>query len=230
MVPKIIHYCWFGRQPKPKDVEYNIATWKKYCPDYRLVEWNEDNFNIQFNTYSRQAYENRKWAFVSDVARLYALVNMGGIYMDTDVEVVKSFDDLLDTKGFLGFEGTKWIATSAMGAEPDNPIMKRCLLEYNERLFINEDGTQDKDTNVVILTKLLEKDQDLVLDGKRQSLPFFDIYPSDFFTPYDYISGILNKTENTHTIHWFNRSWLNHSPLRLKLSQFYHRLVGRKLK
>ena len=143
MIPKIIHYCWFGGKAKPRDVERNLSTWHKYCPDYIIKEWNEKNYDIHINRYCEDAYENRQWAFVSDVARLYALVHEGGIYMDTDVEVVKSFDDLLDNRAFLGFEGTKWIATSAMGTEPNNPILKYFFESYNDLEFVYKVGFVD---------------------------------------------------------------------------------------
>lgn len=229
MIPKIIHYCWFGGKAKPRDVERNLSTWHKYCPDYIIKEWNEKNYDIHINRYCEDAYENRQWAFVSDVARLYALVHEGGIYMDTDVEVVKSFDDLLDNRAFLGFEGTKWIATSAMGTEPNNPILKYFFESYNSRSFIKQDGNLDRTTNVEVLTNLLVEKQNLLLNGQYQSLEYFDIYPTDFFTPYDYINGKMNLTENTHSIHWFNQSWINHKPFRLKMAQFYHRLIGEKM-
>lgn len=229
MIPKIIHYCWFGGKPKPKDVEYCLSTWRKFCPDYTIKEWNEENFDIRINRYCEEAYANKKWAFVSDVARLYALIHEGGVYLDTDAEVVKPFDDLLDCKAFIGFEGTRWIATSAMGAEAGNPILKTFFESYKDRSFIRPDGRLDKTTNVEALTRLLVKGQGLILNGQRQSLECFDVFSTDYFTPYDYISGRLRLTENTHTIHWFNQSWIGHRPLKVKLSQFYHRLVGMKM-
>ncbi|MDO4186078.1 MAG: glycosyltransferase [Bacteroidales bacterium] len=229
MIPKVIHYCWFGGKPKPKDVEYCLSTWRKFCPDYTIKEWNEGNFDVHINRYCEEAYANKKWAFVSDVARLYALIHEGGIYMDTDVEVVKSFDDLLGCKAFLGFEGTRWIATSAMGTEADNPILSLFYENYHSRSFVKAEGGLDKTTNVEALTNLLVKEQGLILNGHRQSLKCFDVFPTDFFTPYDYINGKLKLTENTHTIHWFNQSWIGHRPLKVKLSQFYHRLIGMKM-
>lgn len=230
MIPKTIHYCWFGGAPKPKGVEKCIASWKKLCPDYTIKEWNENNFDTHCNQYCEQAYETKKWAFVSDVARLSALVHEGGIYMDTDVEVVKTFDDLLGNQAFLGFEGTQWIATSCMGAEANNPILKQFLQMYEERPFIRKDGTLDKTTNVEALTHLLTEQQGLVLNGRQQSLAHFEVFPTDYFTPYDYISGVLKKTENTHTIHWFDQSWIGNKPLRTKLSQLFHRLTGVHMK
>lgn len=229
MIPKVIHYCWFGGKPKPNSVEHCLSTWRRFCPDYTIKEWNEENFDIHINRYCEEAYAHRKWAFVSDVARMYALVHEGGIYMDTDVEVVKSFDDLLDSQAFLGFEGTQWIATSAMGAEAQNPILKRFYENYNSRSFVKADGRLDKTTNVDTLTTMLLAEQGLKLNGLKQHLPCFEVYPTDYFTPYDYITGRLRKTENTHTIHWFNQSWIGNIPFRVKLSQLYHRIMGMKM-
>lgn len=229
MIPKIIHYCWFGGKEKPETVLRMIRTWQKHCPDYQLKEWNETNFNIHINCYCEEAYAQRKWAFVSDVARMYALYNEGGIYMDTDVEVVRPLEPLLGSRAFLGFEGTKWIATSILGTEPQNPIIHLFLDSYNKRAFIREDGSLDQTTNVEEWTRLLVAKFGLKLNGNRQCVAGFDIYPTDYFTPYDYLTGRLHRTDNTYTIHWFGQSWINNKPWRTKLSQWYHRLRGIKM-
>ncbi len=229
MIPKVIHYCWFGGKGKPEAVRRMIRTWKLYCPDYQLKEWNETNFDIHINRYCREAYEQRKWAFVSDVARMYALYNEGGIYMDTDVEVVRSLDSLLDNPAFLGFEGTKWIATSILGTEPNNPVIRSFMDSYNSRSFVREDGSLDQTTNVEEWTKLLVDKFGLQLNGKKQCAAGFNIFPADYFTPYDYLTGRLHRTDNTYTIHWFGQSWINNKPWRTKLSQWYHRLRGIKM-
>ena len=230
MIPKIIHYCWFGRNPKPEGVQKCIASWKKYLPDYEIKEWNEENFDIHINKYCEQAYNHRKWAFVSDVARVMALYREGGIYFDTDVEVVQSFNSLLHLKAFLGFEGTQWIATSTMGTEPGNPIIKQFIDNYNTRNFENEEGHLDLKSNVRVLTKMLIDEQGLILNGKEQQLKYFHIFPTDFFTPFDYINGKLRKTTNTYSIHWFDQSWIGQKPWRVRISQWYHRLIGSKMK
>lgn len=229
MIPKKIHYCWFGGNPLPDNVQKFIATWKKYCPDYEIIEWNESNFNIHSIPYVEEAYRSRKWAFVSDVARLNALVSEGGIYMDTDVEVVRSLDALLENKSFLGFEGTQYIATNMMGSEPQHPFFRQFLESYSSRRFIREDGTLDQTTNVEEITKRLQK-QGFVLNGKEQEIDGIHLYPTDRFSPYDYITGKLSKTANTYSIHWFDKSWIKQSNLRTKIAQWYHRLVGIKMK
>lgn len=229
MIPKVIHYCWFGGNPLPENVKSFIQTWRKYCPDYEIKEWNENNFNIHALPYVEEAYKNRKWAFVSDVARLQALVNEGGIYMDTDVEVVRSLDSLLTDKAFLGFEGTKYIATNMMGCEAHHPFFQQFLETYSTRTFVRKDGSLDLTTNVEAISKLLQSKFGLQLNGEEQTLGDIHIYPGDCFSPYDYISGRLRKTKRTYTIHWFDKSWIKQSTLRTKIAQLYHRIIGKKM-
>lgn len=230
MIPKKIHYCWFGGNPLPENVKAFIATWKKYCPDYQIKEWNESNFDIHSLPYVEEAYQNKKWAFVSDVARLNALVTEGGIYMDTDVEVVRSLDTLLDNQAFLGFEGTQYIATNMMGCEPHHPFFEQFFLSYRNRKFVKPDESLDTTTNVEEITKLLIRDYQLQMNGEEQDLNGIHIYPTDRFSPYDYITGILKKTPNTYSIHWFDKSWIKQSTLRTKIAQWYHRILGIKMK
>ena len=230
MIPKIIHYCWFGGKEKPKSVIKMIASWRKYCPDYQIKEWNETNFDISINQYTQEAYKAKKWAFVSDVARLYAIYSEGGIYMDTDVEVVKSFDSLLENNAFAGFEGTKWIGTNIIGAEAKNPIIAEFISLYNNTKFVKEDNSLDQTTNVERFTDLLINKYVLSLNGKLQNLNNIKIYPTDYFCPYDYINGKLLQSKNTFSIHWYSQSWINRSSLKKKLSQIYHRIIGIKMK
>lgn len=230
MIPKKIHYCWFGGNPLPKDVQKYIDTWKKYCPDYEIKEWNEQNFDIHLNRYVEEAYQQKKWAFVSDVARIYALYTEGGIYMDTDVEVVKNLDTLLNNRGFLGFEGTQWIATNIVGFESKHGLLEQFLDSYNHRIFVHSDGSLDQTTNVEELTKLLVEKYSLQLNGIKQILPEgIVIYPTDYFSPYDYIQGKLNRTLNTYSIHWFSQTWIGQNKLRKKVAQLLHRIIGTKM-
>lgn len=138
MIPKKIHYCWFGGNPLPESAKKYIGTWKKYCPDYEIIEWNENNFDVTQNQYCKEAYEAKKWAFVSDYARLKVLYDFGGIYMDTDVEVVKPLDDLLQYNWFSGFESEKRIQTGTMGAGFNSTIIKIFLDDYKNRHFIKK--------------------------------------------------------------------------------------------
>lgn len=230
MIPKKIHYCWFGKNPLPKDVDSYIVTWKQFCPDYEIKEWNEQNFDVNMCKYTREAYQHKKWAFVSDVARVFALSHEGGIYLDTDVEIISSLDSLLCHKGFLGFEGSSHVATNIMACEKGNPVISYFLEEYKHRSFIKSDGTLDETTNVEGLTRLLVQREGLILNGERQSLQDFEIYPTEVFSPYDYLTGKLHKTVDTKTIHWFSQSWIKQNPWKRKLIQFYHRLAGIKVK
>lgn len=230
MIPKIIHYCWFGGKDKPKSVIKMINSWRKHCPDYEIKEWNEANFDININQYTQEAYTAKKWAFVSDVARLYAIYQEGGIYMDTDVEVVKSLDSLLENNAFAGFEGTKWIGTNIIGAQAQNPIIAEFINLYDNAKFINNDNTLDQTTNVERFTYLLTTKHELILNGNCQNLDNIKIYPTDYFCPYDYINGKLSQTQNTYSIHWYSQSWIKRDCFKRKLSQIYHRIIGIKMK
>ena len=162
MIPKIIHYCWFGGKEKPKSVIKMINSWKKHCPNYEIKEWNESNFDININQYCKEAYQCGKWAFVSDVARLFALYTEGGIYLDTDVELIKPLDEFLNQKAFAGFEGTEWVGTNIIGAEIGNEMIEEFFSLYNDITFINYDGTLNTTTNVERLTALLEENYRLI--------------------------------------------------------------------
>lgn len=229
MIPKTIHYCWFGGKEKPEGVLRMIASWRKHCPDYEIREWNETNFDIHLNRYTEEAYRQQKWAFVSDVARLWALVHHGGIYMDTDVEVVRPLDDLLIHRAFIGFEGTRWIGTNLIGTKPHNPFLTDFLKDYDQRRFIREDGSLDQTTNVEEITRRLI-DEGLITNGQLQQVGDFTVYPSDYFSPYDYINGKLCTTARTYSIHWFSQSWIPRSQWRAKLSHWWHRICGTKMK
>ena len=229
MIPKIIHYCWFGRNPLPELAQKCIASWKKYLPDYEIKEWNEDNFDVNIIPYTAEAYAAKKYAFVSDYARFWILYKYGGIYFDTDVEQIKPINTMLFQDAFLGFEGTKHIGTAVMGCVPHHPLFEEFLNLYKGLSLVKDDkGTIDTDTNVKRLTELLES-HGLIRNGQRQTVAGVNIYPSDVFSPYDYVDGTLHKTENTITIHWFSQSWLGIKGIRRHCSQLYHRLRGIRL-
>lgn len=230
MIPKIIHYCWFGGNEKPKSVLKMLESWRKFCPDYVIKEWNESNFDINYNQYTKEAYQCGKWAFVSDVARLYALHTDGGIYLDTDVEVLKSFDYLLHNNLFFGFEGTEWIGTNIIGAEKENDVIGVFLDKYNCLNFINKNNTQNTTTNVERLTALLREKYNIVINGNEQVTDKLHLYPTDYFCPYDYINGKLNITNNSYSIHWYSQSWIERNIFKRKLMQLFHRIVGVKMR
>ena len=206
MIEKIIHYCWFGGKPKPELAEKCIESWKKFCPDYQLMEWNEENFDVNSNLYVKQAYEAKKFAFVSDYARLHALYTMGGIYMDTDVMVLKSLDEYLHCSAFMCFESNKKIATCVIGAEQKNLLIEEFLDDYARRDFINIDGNYDLTTNVETITNILER-KGLKLDGNAQEVCGMSFYTENIFSPD--IKRLKDKKymKDTATIHYFAGSW-----------------------
>ena len=208
-IPKIIHYCWFGRGPKNELAEKCIQSWKEYCPDYTFKEWNEDNFDLNSNKYVRQAYDNRKFAFVTDYVRLYALYNEGGIYMDTDVEVLKPLDDFLKHRAFSSFENNNKNPTGIMASEKGNEWIFDLMQEYTDLEFIDKSGNMDLTTNVERITNLTIEKYGLVPNSSYQELcgGIVTMYPYDYFCPKDWQTGNINLTENSHTIHHFSGSW-----------------------
>ncbi len=206
MIPKIIHYCWFGGNPLPELAQKCIESWKKYCPDYEIIEWNESNFDVNCCRYAKEAYEAKKWAFVSDVARLFALVNQGGIYMDTDVELLKPLDDFLELEAVSGFESTKNIPTGLMACRKDFLLFKEFLEWYDDKSFVMPDGRYNMTTNVTIMTDIC-LEHGLEPNNKKQTVSGFTLFPSEYFCPKDYETKKLNITNNTYAIHHFDGSW-----------------------
>ena len=221
MIPKTIHYCWFGGNPLPPLAVKCIKSWKKHCPDFEIIEWNESNFDIaSAPLYVRQAFEAKKWAFVTDYVRLYALTSFGGIYMDTDVEVVKPLNPFLNHAAFSGFESETTIPTGIMACEKGFPLFTELMRYYDGARFLKDDGTFNVVTNVEIITKLL-RPKGLNQNNQYQVIDGFALYPNDYFCPLDYLSGKLKKTKRTVTIHWFNGSWK--TPEQKKLRKQYRR-------
>ncbi|MCI2255192.1 glycosyl transferase [Domibacillus sp. PGB-M46] len=211
-IPKIIHYCWFGKGQKPKAVIECINSWKKQLPDYRIIEWNENNFDINSNKYVQKAYLSKKYAFVSDYVRLHALYHHGGIYMDTDVEVIKNLDAFLNQEAFSGFESNNYISAGILGSIRNHPWIKRLLFYYENVSFEREDGSLDTTTNTMTITAITNSEYGLKFGNYKQILNIegnkVNIYPSDYFCAKDWKTKILNVTENTYTIHHFAGSWL----------------------
>lgn len=215
-IPKIIHYCWFGKGKKSEIAERCIKEWSLKLPEYKIIEWNEENFDLEINEYVSQAYKNKKYAFVSDYVRLYALFNYGGIYLDTDVEVVKSFDELLHLNGFVGFEDKELVSTATIGAKKGNKIIEEWLESYKNREF-EKKGKKDETTNVRVLTNILLS-HGMKQNNLTQSIGQEDIiiYPTDYFSPLKFGSKKPKITKNTITIHWFEGTWIT-LPKRLKI-------------
>lgn len=207
MIPKKIHYCWFGGGELPEKDKRCIESWKKYCPDYEIIRWDESNYDISKCKYMKDAYDNKKWGFVPDYARLDIIYNEGGIYLDTDVEVIKCFDDLLNLTGFMGFENEKYVNLgSGFGAEKENHIIKRLRDVYDSKTFINADGTLNLIASPKYSTTILEK-EGLKRNNITQELKGIKVFSSDYLSPLGFNDGVLRCTNHTYSIHWFNMSW-----------------------
>lgn len=226
MIPKKIHYCWFGRGEKTKKAKKCIASWKKYCPDYEIIEWNEDNFDLDYNDYTRYCYANKKWAFLSDFVRLIVVAEYGGMYFDTDVELVKRPDELLQYEAFYGFENDEFVNSGeGFGSIPKHPTVLEMINEYTD-IVPDENGDYLAVACPALNTRALVR-LGLKLDGTRQNVAGAEILPVDFLNPYDDPTGRLCKTKNTISIHWYAKSWLGKKVvLRSKLTKPLHRVFG----
>lgn len=209
MIPKIIHYCWISENVNdelPENVQECINTWKKYLPDYEIKRWNQYNFDINNSIYAKQALACKKYAFVSDYIRLAVLYKYGGIYLDTDVKVLKSFNKLLNNKVFVGFESKKIIATCIIGAEKNSCFIKSLLNYYNDKFFLDEKGNIDLTPNTILITEVL-KSYGLKLNNTFQILKNISVYPEDYFCAYNGITKEMNITDNTFAVHLYAASW-----------------------
>lgn len=226
MISKVIHYCWFGGKPLPKLAEKCIESWKRYLPDYEIKRWDETNFDVNSISYTKEAYECGKYAFVSDYARFWILYNYGGIYFDTDVEVIKPIDDIVAAGPFMGVEqqNESFISVApglCLATEQHDGVLLEFLELYQSSHFKNEDGSLClknvvEITTEYLLTKGLQNIQSV------QQCCGFNIYPKDYFCPIDYATRILNITTNTRAIHHYAESWL---PKSTRLKNY----IGRKL-
>lgn len=206
MIPKKIHYCWFGKKLLPKISRKCIASWKKYCPDYEITEWNESNFDVNCCDYTKEAYQTKQYAFVSDVARLHALINYGGIYMDIDHEILKPIDSFLQYKSFCGFMADKYIGLGIFGSVQNLDILKEYLAQYNKSHFIKEDGELDKTIINVTFEELCKK-YGFVANNTFQTIKDISFFPSEYFYPKNPLTQKTKITENTYTMHHFYSSW-----------------------
>ena len=230
MIPKVIHYCWFGRGQMPELALKCIESWHKYLPGYTLKLWNEDSFDINTVPYVKEAYEARKFAFVTDYIRLYALYHEGGIYMDTDVEVLKPLDDLLDLPAFSGYESNKFsnFPTGLMASAAGGVWVKEQLDYYTDRHFLLPDGSLDMTTNTVTISRIM-KENGFELTGEYQVYKNdMHCFPSDYFCPMT-STRVLKLTKNSYCIHHFAGSW--HTPtLKQKIKKFvFGKIVGAKI-
>jgi Mannosyltransferase OCH1 and related enzymes len=197
-IPKIIHYCWFGGGSKPRLIMNCIKSWYKFCPDYKIIEWNETNFPFKDFVFAEEAFNKGKYAFVADVARFYVLKEMGGVYLDTDCELIKPIDPkFLEKTAFFSFESEKTISTALIASIKGGKWVGDMLDYYKDRHFILPDGNLDTTPNPVELLVLAK----IKKDNTYQDIPdYFNIYPSDYFSP-------MKFTKNTTAIHWFTYTW-----------------------
>ena len=225
-IPKVIHYCWFGKGKMPILAEKCIESWKKYCPEYKIICHNEDNFDITENKYAKEAYEAGKWAFVSDYVRLKVLYDEGGIYLDTDVELIKSLDDLIEEMGYMGFDDNGVISTGlGFACEKGNELVGALLRDYDEISFILPDGNYDltpcPDRNTKTMVGL-----GVNLDVKDQVFMGIHLLPEDYLCPMKYYTGKKHITKNTYSIHHFCASWTSATA---KRTLFLKRIIGVRL-
>lgn len=214
-VPKVIHYCWFGNNPLPDSVIACISSWKKFCPDYQIIEWNEKNFDLNINNYVKEAYESKKYAFVTDYVRLYALYNFGGIYLDSDVEVLKPLDKFLEHRAFTGCENEEYCVTGIIAAEQGHPWIKDLLNSYKNRHFIQKNGKMDITPNTKVITQLTTEKYGWVPKNEYQIInEGLHIYPFSVFCAKDYKTGTVYSTNETYTVHHFSGSWVSTSDKR----------------
>ena len=204
MIPKIIHYCWFGRLQKNELVIKCMDTWKKLLPDYEIVEWNEDNFDVNSSAYTKDAYRHKRYAFVADYVRLHALKQYGGIYLDTDVEVVKNLNEFLDNKSFLGYEHPQRVATCLMGSEKDGTFINDFFNIYNNNIYHKSNITP----NTQLLRSLL-RSKNVALNGEFTLIADYTvIYPIDYFVAKIWETGKYCISDNTYAVHHYNASWV----------------------
>ena len=230
MIPKVIHYCWFGGKPLPKSAKKCIASWKKFMPDYEVKEWNESNFDIDLMPYTREAYNEGKYAFVSDVVRFWVLYHDGGVYFDTDVEVVRSIDDIVQRGAMMGWErpdanGVCHVAPGLGLAAPKGlPFYQEMLDGFTNISYHLPDGSRNPYSMIPMINELLLQ-KGLLMDGSMQMVSDVTIYPADYFCPMDSLTGKIMLTENTHTIHRYTMSWMNKSTQwRVKIMRLIRRI------
>lgn len=211
MINKVIHYCWFGGQPLDSRGKKCLESWKKYFPNYEIIQWNESNFDVSRLDFMSQAYKDKKWAFVSDVARLLIVYENGGLYFDTDVEVIQSYEDILndDTEAFFGLECDGHVSSGlGFGAVKGHPILKKLIREY-ETLDYSQYKDRLGDVACPVLTTNLLIREGFIQENKKQKIGNITFYPSIYFAPIDYRTGKMRQSDLTHSIHWYNASWKN---------------------
>lgn len=233
MIPKVIHYCWFGGNPLPESAKKCIESWRKHLPDYEIKEWNESNYDVHKIPYIHEAYEAKKYAFVSDYARYDILHQYGGVYFDTDVEVIALMDDIIEKGPYMGIEiPAKGDITPqvnpglGIGAPAGLSFYKKVLDYYSVLHFLGEDGKPNEVTIVTHTSKVLTE-SGMKPVNEIQQIEGIWIYPVDYFNPLNDLTGKMEKTNNTRSIHWYSKTWMNQSASsRNKITRILHRYFG----
>lgn len=225
-IPKVIHYCWFGGNQEPDDAKKCIESWKKFFPNYEIKKWDESNFDITSCDYVKEAYSAKKWAYVSDYARFWILYKYGGIYFDTDVEVICKFDEIISKGAFMGKESSGCVAPGlGLGLEAGNGLIKELLDLYETSHFMKE-GKADSKTVVDYTTEMMKK-RGLIGNDAIEVIDNIIIYPKEYFCPIDHLTGKLIITENTKSIHYYTASWYTERGRKwIKIEQLIRKGLG----
>lgn len=230
MIPKIIHYCWFGGNPLPELAKKCIDSWKKYCPDYEIIRWDETNYDLHKNQFVENAYRSQKWAFLTDYVRLDVVYQMGGIYLDTDVELIESLDSLLTMKCYMGMEKPGRVATGlGFGAEKQHHFLLENMKEYEQSNFFRKNGVFSPRTCVEITSNLFEM-CGLKKNNSLQIISDVVILPVDYLCPQDMETGKITITKNTYSIHHYSASWKSDTDMLIyRIGIVIKRIVGENL-
>ncbi len=237
MIPKIIHFCWLSGDKYPSLIQKCIDSWKEKLPDYEFILWDTKKFDLESNIWVKQAFESKKYAFAADYIRLYSVYHYGGIYLDTDVEVIKSFNDLLNRPYFIGFEGGGVIEAGVFGAKKHTDWVKECLDYYDGKTFIKEDGGFNTKTLPRIMMSQITNSKELVETLPSELKPevyksrekYLYVFPKDFFCAKNHGTGMIEKTNNTYSIHHFAMSWVPKKQLILpSIKKKLMRVIGIK--
>ena len=230
-IPKVIHYFWLGGGEKPESVKMCIESWRKYCPDFEIKEWNESNYDVHKHPYMEKAYNEKRWAFVPDYGRLDVLYHYGGIYMDTDVEVLKDLSPLCEFKAYKGFESSEVVNDGqGFGCIPGLPIFKEMMACYDAKEpYDYSSGKEEYIESPRLCTKVLLR-HGLKQNGLRQKVDDIEILPVDYLCPLDYATGKMKITDNTYSIHHFDASWHGKGAKKGRLlMQYINRIFGKNL-
>lgn len=230
MIPKIIHYCWFGGNPLPDLAQKCIDSWKKFCPDYEIIRWDESNYDVHKNQFVENAYRSKKWAFLTDYVRLDVVYQMGGVYLDTDVELIKPLDSFLSYQCYMGMEQPGRVNTGlGFGSEKQHPFLLDNMKEYENTNFVRSNGKFSPQTCVDITSKLLEM-RGLKKSNSLQIISNVVILPVDFLCPQDMETGKLVITDNSYSIHHYSASWKNNFDMFVyKVGIVLKKIIGENL-